>query len=138
VHDDGDSPASATEAARYVYTSLKDTFTRIRDDVHPPLYYLALDVWVMATGESVYAVRLLSTLFGLVVLAGTYATGARLFDRQTGLMAVVVLGTASFFVYYTREARMYTLLLALAALSTWAYVRWMEQPNRWRTGFYAI
>jgi hypothetical protein len=39
------------------------------------------------------------------------------------------LGTTSFLVYYMRETRMYTLLMSLAALSMWAYVRWLRRPE---------
>src|SRR5262249_49189558 len=90
------------------------------------------------TGESVYALRLLSAFFGLIALAATYAVGKQLFDSQTALIAVVVLATASFFVYYTREARMYTLLVAFASLSTWAYLRWQRQQMIRRAAVYGI
>ena len=84
-------------------------------------------------GESAFAIRLLSLFFGLIGSAATYAVGKRLFDRATGLIALAVLGASGFFIYYTREARMYTLLLALAALSTWVYLLWRDRPSRRRT-----
>jgi 4-amino-4-deoxy-L-arabinose transferase-like glycosyltransferase len=114
-----------------------DTLSRVREDVHPPLYFLLLDGWTFVAGESAYAVRLLSTLFGMIGLAATYAVGRRLFDRRAALYALVMLATASFFVYYAREVRMYTLVLALAALSTWLYLRWLNTPTgtpTWRRG----
>ena len=117
---------------------LGDMLARVRGDVHPPLYFLLLDGWVRVAGESVYALRLLSTLFGMIGLGATYAVGKKLFDSQTGLIALVILGTASFFVYYAREARMYTLLLALGALATWVYLLWREHPTRLRTLAYGV
>jgi len=114
---------------------LTDTLTRVREDVHPPLYFLLLDGWTlpMVAGESAYTARMLSTLFGMIGLAATYAVGKRLFDRRTALTALVLLATASFFVYYNREVRMYSLVLALASLSTWLYLRWLDRPM-WRRG----
>jgi len=103
-----------------------DTLGRVRADVHPPLYFLLIDGWTLAAGDSVYSLRLFSALCGMIGLAATYAVGVRLFDRWTGFIGLVVLGTASFFVYYTREARMYSLLLALSAVSTLLYLRWRE------------
>jgi len=117
---------------------LADMFARVRGDVHPPFYFLVLYGWVRLTGESVYTLRLLSALFGMIGLAATYAVGKKLIDRPTGLMALVILGTASFFVYYTREARMYTLLLALGALSTWAYLLWRERSTLFRALAYGL
>jgi hypothetical protein len=117
---------------------LADMLARIRADVHPPLYFLLLDGWVRVVGDSVYTLRLLSTFLGLIGLAATYAVGKRLMDRATGFMALVILGTASFFVYYTREARMYTLLLALSALATWIYLLWRSRPTWLRTLAYGL
>jgi len=138
VHDEGNPPEGIVQSAQFIRRSLTDTLARVRADVHPPLYFLALDAWVLVTGESIYTVRLLSTFFGIVALAATYAVGKRLFDMQTGLIAVVVLATASFFVYYTREARMYTLLTALSALSMWAYLRWRTQATIRRAVIYGV
>src|SRR5690606_39158271 len=53
-------------------------------------------------------------------------------------IVVALLGTASIFVYYSREARMYTLLLALAALATLAYLRWRKHPTWGRTLIYSL
>jgi hypothetical protein len=119
----GDSPA--------------DMLRRVDSDVHPPLYFALLDGWIVLAGESVFAVRLFSVLCALIALAGTYAAGRRLFDAETGLIALIYLSTAGFVVYYAREARMYTLLMALSALSAWAYLRWREKPSRANTVIYA-
>ena len=48
------------------------------------------------------------------------------------------MGTHGFLIYYTREARMYTLFLTLTTLSSWAYLRWLEHPSRTRTLVYGI
>lgn len=132
IHDDGRAPDGISETIQYVRASLTNALARVRADVHPPLYFLALDVWSLLTGRSVFAIRLLSTIFAIIALAALYAVGRRLFDRQTALLAIVLLGTASFFVYYTREARMYTLLAALATLLIWACLRWQQRPTLWR------
>ena len=115
-----------------------DVLSRLDHDVHPPLYFLLLDAWVALAGESAYAARMLSTAFAMLGLAATYAVGKRLFDRWTALMAVVVLGTAGVFVYYAREARMYSLMLCLGALSMWACVRWLQRPTLARSVSYGL
>lgn len=117
---------------------LKDTLERVRSDVHPPLYFLLLDGWSILVGDSEFSLRLPSALFGLIGLATTYTISKHLFDRRTGLIAIVILSTASFFVYYTREARMYSLLLALSALSTWSYLRWRQKSSLARGLLYGL
>jgi 4-amino-4-deoxy-L-arabinose transferase-like glycosyltransferase len=106
------------------------TLERVGNDVHPPLYFVLLDGWTALAGESIYAVRLLSTLCALIALAGTYALTRTLFDRWTGLIALAMLSTSGFVVVYAREARMYTLLLALTVLAARAYVIWQRHPTR--------
>jgi len=117
---------------------LRDTLQRVQADVHPPLYFLLLGVLGRFTGDSVLALRWPSALFAMLALASTYAVGKRLFDRRTAIIALILLGSASFFVYYAREARMYSLLMALAALSTWLYLRWQAKPSLWRSLVYAV
>jgi uncharacterized membrane protein len=102
----------------------------VAGDVHPPLYFLLLKPWIALTGESAFATRFLSTGAGLVGLAITYALGRRLLDGWGGLVALLWLGTHGFVLYYLRESRMYSLLLAGAALSMWAYLAWLARPTR--------
>jgi 4-amino-4-deoxy-L-arabinose transferase-like glycosyltransferase len=115
--------------ARQTLRSLRDTFVNVRDDVHPPLYYLLLDGWARLFGDSEFMLRLPSVLMGLVALSATYAPGATYLDRRTGFMALLLTGSAGFFLYYTQEARMYALYLALITLSYLVYVRWQRQPS---------
>jgi hypothetical protein len=117
-------------------SSPSEVLGRLDRDVHPPLYFFLLDVWVALVGESAYAVRMLSTMFAVSGLAITYALGKRLFDGWTALMAAVLLGAAGSFVTYAREARMYSLFLFLGALSMWACVRWLRRPTSARSIFY--
>lgn len=138
VRDAERPPDGLASTARFVWDSLRSAVQRAREDVHPPLYFLLFDAWALLAGESVLAARLPSALSGLVGLAAAYALGKRLFDARTGLMAALLLGTASIFVYYSREARMYTLLLALAALATLAYLRWREKPSFGRALIYGL
>lgn len=129
VHDDSRPPEGPIQTAQFIRSSVTSVLARVSADVHPPLYFLMLDAWVLLTSESIYTVRLLSTFLGVIALAAAYAVGKQLFDPQTALIAVVVLATASFFVYYAREARMYTLLTALTVLSNWAYLRWRRRAT---------
>ncbi len=129
VHHDADEPDGLRQSARYVIDSLAGVFERGRGDVHPLLYYYALDIWTLVMGEAVWLLRLPSIFFGLIGLAAMYSLGRTLFDRPTGLLAALLLGIAHFYIYYNREARMYTLLVALTILLMLAMVRWYRQPT---------
>lgn len=139
VYDDVRPPTSIGETISYVRGSITGALSIVIElDVHPPLYYLLLDGWTLAFGEGVFMVRLLSALLALPALAATYTLGKLLFEHKTGLLAVVILGTAGFFIYYAREARMYSLLMSLSVVCMWAFVIWLRRPTRLRTVGYGL
>lgn len=119
-----------------ILAPLPETLRRVAQDVHPPLYFVALNIWARLAGKSTFAVRMLSIIFGVPGLAVTYVTGKELFDKWMGIAATLLLGTTSFFTYYARETRMYTLLMSLTVLSMWAYLRWLRRPNPARLAIY--
>lgn len=138
VRDEMRDPNTLRETVRFVRDSLLDTLNHIESDVHPPLYYLLLDGWTLLVGHSEFALRLPSALLATLALASIYAVGRQWFTMKTGLIALVVLGTSGFYLYYAREARMYSLYLALATLSTWAYTLWWQKPTTSRGLLYTI
>jgi 4-amino-4-deoxy-L-arabinose transferase-like glycosyltransferase len=129
VHDDHPEPDGIRETLRYFVGSLVGVFERGRGDVHPLLYYGIIDIWTWFMGDSVWMLRLPSVFFGLIGLSATYTLGRTLFDRPTGLLGALLLSVAHFYVYYNREARMYTLLVVLAVLFLLAMIRWYRQPT---------
>lgn len=132
IYDNVPPADSVRGQARQVVDSLLATLERVRaQDVHPPLYYLLLDMWTRLAGESEVALRIISAWAGLVALAGTHALGQRLFGQGAGWAALVLLGTSAFFLYYTREARMYALASAWVVLATYSYAHWRRTPT-WR------
>ncbi|MFN2218635.1 MAG: glycosyltransferase family 39 protein, partial [Anaerolineae bacterium] len=84
-------------------------------DIHPPLYYWLLSGWMRLTGTGEAAVRSLSALLGVGLVALTFALGRRLAGRWIGLAAALLAAVHPFQVYYAQEARMYMLLAVLTA-----------------------
>ena len=130
--------ARLTTPLRAAQTDLYTTLSRVRNDVHPPLYFVTLDAWVWLAGDSVLALRYLSLLVGWLGVALMLPLGRRLLDDRAGLFAMLLLATSLFWVYYAREARMYSALITLSAAVTLAYVRFAAYPTIWRGLLYAI
>ncbi len=82
-------------------------------DTHPPLHYLVLQPMI-ALGGSEWLLRLPSALAGIVSIFLLYALGAELFNRQTGLLAALILAISPLHIWYAQEARMYALVAVLA------------------------
>ena len=121
--DEGNSMALATR-----------TFAEIaRDsahDIHPPLYYWLLKIWVGAFGSSEVALRSLSASLGVLLVLAVAELGRRLYGESTGLAAAFVAALAPFQVYYSQEARMYILLALLSTLSVLAFWHIVQSEQR--------
>ncbi len=105
-------------------------------DVHPLLYYFSLHYWMSLLGQSVFALRLLSVIFGVATVVLVFLLAGELFDRRTGLKAALLTAVAPFHVSYSQEARMYSLLCFLSLLAVYFFVRaWRRGGLRNWTGF---
>jgi mannosyltransferase len=94
------------------------------------LYYLMLHYWV-GIGESEFAVRSLSVLFSVTSIPLVYGIGRRLLGIHAAWVGALLFAVNSFVVRYAQEARGYSLVLCLACLSTYLFIRALEDP-RWK------
>lgn len=92
-------------------------------DVHPPLHHGLLWVTVRLFGTSEFAVRLPSLLAGVALVPVMYWVGRVVYDRRTGWVAAILAAIAPFCVWYSQEARMYSLFMLLAAVAVGAQVQ---------------
>lgn len=102
-------------------------------DVHPPFYYFLLHYWIAYFGTSELAVKLLSVLFGVLSILVMYALGRQLFDERAGLLGAFILAVSAFNIRYSQETRMYSLLVLLALLSMYFFIRLSQRstPITW-------
>jgi len=92
-------------------------------DIHPPVYFYLLHVWMRLMGESAFAIRLLSVLFGVVTVAVLYQFGCAVGGRAAGVLSALVACLAPFAIGEAQEARMYTMGLAWVSLAGWCLWR---------------
>ncbi len=101
---------------------------------HSPGYFLALHEWGQATGWEPPALRVLSLMAALLTIAITYRLALALFRAPlVGLLAGLVLASSAFFIHYSFEMRVYTLIALLSTLTFWAYTRILQsrKPSLW-------
>lgn len=101
------------------------------------LYYFFLKFWLVF-GKSEFFIRALSVIFGLAAIPVVHALGTRLLGAPAGLVAALLLSLNAFHVRYSQEARGYTLLVFLAALTSLLFVRCIEDPARRNLGLYTL
>jgi Dolichyl-phosphate-mannose-protein mannosyltransferase len=92
-------------------------------DVHPPLHHVISWFAVRAFGDGELALRMPSMAAGVALVPALYATARELWDSRTGLIVASLATAAPILVWYSQEARMYSLLLLFGVLAAWAQAR---------------
>ncbi len=85
----------------------------LRRDGGAPLAPLLLWGWERLFGDSAFAVRSLSGVLGVAALPVAALAGHRLAGRPGAVAALVLLASSPFAVYYSTQARMYSLVILL-------------------------
>ena len=101
----------------------------VKIDQHPPLYYFLLHFWTGLNGSSAYHARLFSVIFGTATIPIIYLIGKRMSGAVVGICAAAILAFSTFNIYYSQEARMYTLLMFNASVAILALVRLLTDPR---------
>jgi hypothetical protein len=127
---------------RLIQCSPQQLLQRTAADVHPPLYYLLLQAWVHCWGDSLVALRSLSVILGILCLPVLYLLCVEVSLRwgedghsvsssaRTGaLFATMLLAIQGDQVMAAQWARMYTLGVLLAGLTTWLLLRALRAPR---------
>ncbi len=96
-------------------------------DVNPPIYRLLLGVWMQLSGSSPFAVRLLSVFFGVLAVALIYRLAAALYHERVAVIAGALAAVAPPLVYYSQEAKGYSLVLLGTVCSAWLWFRLHRQ-----------
>jgi hypothetical protein len=124
---------------------------------HPPLWWVATRLWIAAFGDSVFVLRSLPALVGLLSVWLSWRLGLRLLDpahaprrggfpaapdggagRRTALWFTAFMAGAAYFLEFSQEARMYPALLAVTLGLTLLYLRWLDGGGRATLALYAL
>jgi hypothetical protein len=93
------------------------------------LYYLLLSLW-LKLGDSEAFARGLSALFATAAVPLLYVLGRRLFGARAGAIAALLLASHAFVIRYAQEVRGYTLLIFLVVLSSYFFVKAVDEGSR--------
>lgn len=104
----------------------------ITRDTHPPLFYLLIHFTRLLWGESDFAYRYPSLLAGVLLVPLLFQLGRRLHNFSLGWIAALLTAVNPLQIWYSHEARMYTLLVLLAAAATYVLWRGLTRPDAGR------
>ena len=93
------------------------------DDFHPPLYHLVLKFWTTIFGITEFAARSFSVLTGIATVYIVYLIGKEIKHEKLGLITAAFLATAPLHIYYSQEARMYSLAAFFVATLVYFFLK---------------
>jgi 4-amino-4-deoxy-L-arabinose transferase-like glycosyltransferase len=107
----------------------------VQDTTHVPFYFLLLHFLIKLAGDSDFTLRFLSVLFGVLTVPLIYFMGKKFCHAHIGLWAALLAASSPFYLWYSQEARMYTLLVFVGLLSVYCLLRAIGEG---KAGWYAI
>src|SRR3989344_2157842 len=121
------------EAINVVYAKSNDFWWFVTKypigDFHPPLYFALIWLWgnIFSFGE--FVIRIPSVLSGTATVFLTYLIGRKLFSKNIGLIAALFLSLAPLHIYYSQEARMYSLTTFSVTLASYFLLKFVNKER---------
>jgi len=95
----------------------------------PPLYYILAWVWVRVSGDGAFALRSLSALAGVATIPVAWAIGNTRRGRRGAITLAALASVSPLLVWYSQEARAYSLFALFAGLGFWFFLRARLAPE---------
>jgi 4-amino-4-deoxy-L-arabinose transferase-like glycosyltransferase len=93
-----------------------------RSESTPPLYYVLAWFWTQAFGHGEVGVRTLCALFGSALVPVAFGAARELGGWRAGTIAAGFVAVNPQLIFFSQEARAYSLLALLGTLSFWAFL----------------
>ena len=109
---------------------LSTVLTVYPGDTQHPLYSVLANISHSVFGESAWSVRLPAMMFGVASVPLLYALGERVAGDREALLASGLLAVSYHHVWFSQNARGYTMLAFWALLSTYLLYRGLREGDR--------
>ena len=94
------------------------------------LYSIFAHFSILTFGESIWALRLPAVLFGVGSIWALYALAMMVTDKKEAMLAATMLTLSYHHIWFSQNARGYIGLLFLTLITTWLFIRGLEE-GRW-------
>jgi uncharacterized membrane protein len=101
-----------------------------RWDPHPPLFLLLLHGWMKLFGYNEFSPRLFVAVIGILSVFPVFLLAKEIYNRNSGIIAGLLVSTNFYHLYYSQEVRPYILLFMFSTLSFLFFIRDLRQPGR--------
>lgn len=114
-----------------VHRSLSHMLTGIGNlESTPPLYYMISWLWVQVVPSTEVGMRFLPALCGVAVVPVAYSIGREVAPARAATIAAALVACNPFMVWYSQEARAYSLLALLSGIGMLLAIRVVKRPAR--------
>ncbi|MBI3485819.1 glycosyltransferase family 39 protein [Candidatus Daviesbacteria bacterium] len=122
-----DEAISAISIQQYSLVDLVVKF--MPGDFHPPLHYLLIFFWGKVFGYSEISLRLPSVLLGVASVYIVYLLVKTLFNKRIGIFSSLIFSFNPLLIYYSQEARMYSLNVFLTVTSFLFFISFLKNKK---------
>lgn len=105
-------------------------------DYNPPFYYILLSFWIRYFGPTLakffdgeFILRSLSMIFGIISIPLIYKLGKQFFNARVSLISAFILSISPIHVWYSQEARGYSLAIFLTMLTVYFFCFALRKNN---------
>lgn len=102
-------------------------FKNITGNTHPPLYNIILHYWTKLFSFSELSVRLPSAMAGIFSIPLIYKVGTHFYSKKIGILSAFFLSISPLHVWYSQEARMYSLSVFAILIMVLFFLRLTEE-----------
>ena len=95
----------------------------------PPLYYLLSWLWIQVVPSTEIGMRALPAFFGVALVPVAYLIAREVASSRTAAIAAAMVACNPFLVWYSQEARSYSLLTLLSAITLLLVLRALRRPS---------
>jgi mannosyltransferase len=91
-------------------------------EFNPPLFFW-VEHFMIAFGNSEFILRFAPAIAGIATIPIFFLIGRELKDDTTGLISAFILTISQFAIFYSQEARAYSLMLLMVSIALYFYLR---------------
>lgn len=115
----------------WYYTKSVPAFLKLTaEDVHVPLYGFILHFWLQIWGNSIIAARTLSLIFFVLTVPMLFKLIKEVSNKRVALFTAFLFSLSPFIVWYSNEARMYTLFLLATTINHYYFLKVYNSDGR--------
>jgi uncharacterized membrane protein len=113
--------------------SFGDMLSQVRaQEATPHLYFALAWVWTRVFGDGEVGLRSLSALAGVLTVPVTFAAARSLVSERAGVIAAALVAVSPPLIWFSQEARSYSLLVLMCAVSLMFFAWAWREPGRRR------